>query len=146
MFKPFFLHLNAIFSTNVLMYSFSNPVMSSLVLCLCHFDTLTENIIHCFIFHTFYIYFLLVFIYSSILALITLVRIACSCVAMINDSVSLLIPVLLCQSHLSFPASSSVCLRNCPCNIIFFPALLPFIFRVLNSFSLSPPYSFACTQ
>ena len=42
----------------------------------------------------------------SILALITLVRIACSCAAVINDSVSLLIPVLLSQSHLSFPASS----------------------------------------
>ena len=56
----------------------------------------------------------------SIVAFTRFVLNACSCAVIIRGSVSLLRVPSVSHDHWSLSANSSVCLRNCPCNVFSF--------------------------
>ena len=62
----------------------------------------------------------------------------CSCAAIISDSVSLFIFLSLSHSHFSPPATSSIWLKNSPCNFFYFNTLFRSLLLIsLNSFTLN---------
>ena len=102
--KPVFLHTSQyIFLPTqpcLLLYSFCANIEHSHNMCLTVSSTLPHNL------HLRSAWVL------SIFAFITFVLMACSCAAIINDSVSLFILPSLSHSHYSFPATYSIWLKN----------------------------------
>ena len=74
----------------------------------------------------------------SIFDFIAFVLMACSCPAIISDSVSIFILPSLSHCHFSSPATSSIWLKSYPCNFSCFKIFLhSFLLLSLNSFTIS---------
>ena len=133
MFIPFFIYIKTNFST---MYLSTHAVMPPFILPLCQHRAFIHYVSHCIIHFT--TQSTLTFRLSLVYFCLEFVLTACFCAAIIRDSVSLFILPSLSHGHFSSPATSSIWLKNCPCNFFCFNTQLrSFLLLSLNSFTFS---------
>ena len=137
MFILFFIYIRTSFSTSFPMFLSAHPVMPPFILPLCQHRAFTHYVSHCLTHFTTQstLAFSLSFVIFVFIAFFLMV---CSCTAIISDSVSHFTLLSRSHSHFSFPLTSSIWLKNCPCSSFCFNTLLcSFLLLSLNSFTLS---------
>ena len=136
MFIPFFNYIETSFSTYFSMYLSTHPVMPPFILPLCQHRAFT----HCLTVSSTFprnLHLLSTWVFS-IFTFIAFVFVACSCAAIISDSVSFFILLYLSHNHFSTPATTSIWLKNCPYNFFCFNTLLRlFLLHSLIFFTLN---------
>ena len=120
MFLPFFIYIKTSFSTYFPMYLSAHPVMPPFILPLCQHSAFTHYVSHCLIHFT--IQSTLTFSLNLVCLFLPLLHFSYRFVLVLSQLMILFlffILLSLSHSHFSSPTTSSIWLKNCPCNFCF---------------------------